>query len=247
MRHRAPRQSSRFGQLRISRQRAPPAHNRRPCRLRSLRHHHSRRHNPPRQPNLLSAPSNSQQGWCRGHGRRHPAATTPAMDNCADVHLHTHGMGERGHTSPHCLLKPTTTRSGGRRLRGRASSGTLRVIVERRLAGRPGCVVGCKSGTTRNTACKGRTELFVPRCQCVPDTPRLDEQKQLLNQQTLAAESGGSKQPVRIPYAPVPWKQALEIPVNSKLNPAVVARQLTIALTCDSQEYTSAVDQLMRQ
>ena len=43
----------------------------------------------------------------------------------------------------------------------------------------------------------------------------LDEQKQLLNQQKLAAESGGSKQPVRIPYASVPWQQALEISVNS--------------------------------
>ena len=75
----------------------------------------------------------------------------------------------------------------------------------------------------------------------------LDEQKQLLNQQKLAGESSGSKQPVRIPYASVPWQQALEIPVNSELNPAIVARQLTIALTCDSQEYTSAVDQLMRQ
>ena len=148
-----------------------------------------------------------------------PAATTPAMDNCADVHLHTHGMGERGHTSPHCLLKPTTTRSGGRRLRGRASSGTLRVMVERRLAGRPD------------------VSAFLT----------LDEQKQLLNQQKLAAERGGSKQPVRIPYASVPWQQALETPVKSELNPAVVARQLTIALICDSQEYTSAVDQLMRQ
>ena len=77
----------------------------------------------------------------------------------------------------------------------------------------------------------------------------LDEQKQLLNQQKLAAESGGSKplEPVRIPYASVPWQQALEISVNSELNPAVVARQIKIALTCDSQEYTSAVDQLMRQ
>ena len=61
MRHHAPRQSSHFGQLRISRRRAPPAHNRSRCRQHSLRHQHSRRHNPPRLLNLLSALSNSQQ------------------------------------------------------------------------------------------------------------------------------------------------------------------------------------------
>ena len=55
MRRHAPRQSSRFGQLRISRQRAPPAHNRSQCRQHSLRHQHSRRHSLPRLFNLLSA------------------------------------------------------------------------------------------------------------------------------------------------------------------------------------------------
>ena len=46
-------------------------------------------------------------------------------------------------------------------------------------------------------------------CLDVSAFTTLDEQKQLLNQQKLAAESGGSKQPVRIPYASVPWQQAL--------------------------------------
>ena len=52
---------------------------------------------------------------------------------------------------------------------------------------------------------------------------------------------------MRIPHASVPWQQALKISVNSELNPAVVALQLTIALTCDSQEYVSFIDQLVRQ
>ena len=30
-----------------------------------------------------------------------------------------------------------------------------------------------------------------------------------------------------MPYASVPWQQALEISVNIELNPAIVARQLT--------------------
>ena len=129
-------------------------------------------------------------------------------------------MGERGSTTSYCLLKPTTTRSCGRRLRVVTNLEQLKIQ---------------RSKAELNSLCLDVSAFLT-----------LDEQKQLLNQQKLAAESRGSKQPVRIPYASVPWQQALEISVNSELNPAVMARQLTKALICDSQEYSSAIDQLMR-
>ena len=54
-----------------------------------------------------------------------------------------------------------------------------------------------------------------------------------------------------MPCTSVPWQQqaleqqALEISVNRESNPEILARQLTFALTCDSQEYTTKVDVLM--
>lgn len=74
-----------------------------------------------------------------------------------------------------------------------------------------------------------------------------DENKALLNQQKVLSSEGGVKTPIQIPYANIPWQQALLLPTNGELDPAVVARQLSIALTCDSQEYTADIDVMMRK
>ena len=82
------------------------------------------------------------------------------------------------------------------------------------LAGAPGASWGASIEQIEIQRAKAELNSL---CLDVSSFLTLEDQKQLLNQQKLAAAISGTRQPVRIPYATVPWQQALEISLNREL------------------------------